>query len=478
MATYVGLDLGTSVVKGAVFDEQGTMLRTAARPARLELAGDRAEQDADAIHALAEEVLRELDARPALVGLTGQGDGLWLLDGAGRPVRRAISWLDGRAAALLAQWSSSGVVEQVFRRTGAAMFPGCAAPLLRWLDDHEPDVLDAAATAGYCKDMVFQRLTGVRATDVSDASLPFLDPWTRRYDPAAIEACGLTHRADVLAPVHDPGAVAEVRGPDVLPAGTPLTAGPYDLAACALGAGVTEPGDGLLIIGTTLACEVVSDAVDVSGEPAGLHISLATPGRWLRAMPAMVGTAALDWMLATTGLRHDQVDGLLGESPVGANGVRMLPYLAPSGERAPFVEPAARGELTGVSLATSRADLVRATCEAIAFAARHCLEASGLTGRLTVCGGGSRSPGWMQLFADVLGRPVHAAPEEAGARGAVLSAASRFGADLPLDSWSAAISGYHPDPAAAAFYAEEFAGYREWVGRARSTWSARRGLAS
>ena len=84
----------------------------------------------------------------------------------------------------------------------------------------------------------------------------------------------------------------------------------------------------------------------------------------------------------------------------------------------------------------------------------------------------------MQLFADVLGRPVHAAPEEAGARGAVLSAAQQCGADLPHDTWTAAISGYHPEPAATAFYAEEFAGYREWVGRARSTWSARRGLAS
>ncbi len=75
---------------------------------------------------------------------------------------------------------ASGVFTSVYRRTGSAMFPGCPGPVLAWLDRYEPKVLDAAASALYCKDMVFQRLTGVRATDVSDASMPFLDPTSRR----------------------------------------------------------------------------------------------------------------------------------------------------------------------------------------------------------------------------------------------------------------------------------------------------------
>ncbi|NEA22350.1 FGGY family carbohydrate kinase, partial [Actinomadura bangladeshensis] len=79
--------------------------------------------------------------------------------GRARPVRPAISWMDGRAAAIVAEWTASGVAAEVFARTGNAMFPGCPAPLLAWLDRHEPAALDAAATAAYCKDVVFQRFT-------------------------------------------------------------------------------------------------------------------------------------------------------------------------------------------------------------------------------------------------------------------------------------------------------------------------------
>jgi sugar (pentulose or hexulose) kinase len=464
--TFVGVDVGTSLVKAAAFDERGRVVGVRSRPTRLDVRDGCVEQDIDEVCGAVEEVAGALTggAAPRLVGLTGQGDGVWLTDAGGRPVHPAISWMDGRAAGILSRWMADGVVERVFRRTGSGMFPGSAGPVLAWLDRHRPEALDAAVTAGYCKDVVFQRWTGIRATDVSDASVPFLDPRTRAYDPVALEACGLAHRAGLLAPVHDPVPVGEG------PGGVPVAGGPFDLPACARGAGVTEPGDGLLTVGTTLACQVVTETLDLDGEPAGLTLATERPGRWLRAMPAMVGTAALDWVLASTGLRHEDVSDLLAGSPPGAGGVRMLPYFAPSGERAPFVEPGARAEITGVSLQTTRADLVRATCEAIAYAARHCLDAAGLTGELAVCGGGTRSRQWLQLFADVLGRPVRVAAPEAGARGAVLAAAERLGADLDVKEWTAPSGGCDPDPGRADFYAAGYADYLDRVARAREQW--------
>lgn len=340
---YVGIDVGTSTVKAAAFDDSGRELAVAARPVELSMHGGFVEQDMDEVYGAVVAVLDELtagvDGTVELAGLTGQGDGVWLVDGEGRPVRAAASWMDGRAHELLDQWLADGTFETVFRRTGSAMFPGCPGPLLAWLAAHEPRSLDAAATALYCKDMVFQRLTGARATtDVSDASMPFLDPRTRSYDNGVVELLGLTRRRGLLAPVADPVATAETRG-EGLPAGTRIANGPYDLPACALGAGVTEPGDGLLIVGTCLASLVATTELDLSGEPAGLYISLDRPGHWLRAMPAMVGTAALDWVLSTTGVRHEEVDALLAATPPGANGVRVLPYFAPSGERAPSSSP-------------------------------------------------------------------------------------------------------------------------------------------
>ncbi|MCD9872327.1 FGGY-family carbohydrate kinase [Streptomyces guryensis] len=457
---YVGIDVGTSMVKAAAFDGAGRELAVEAEPVRLALHGGVVEQDMEEVYTAVVGVLETLTARVTepveLAGLTGQGDGVWLVDEDGRPVRPAASWMDGRAHELLDQWLADGTFETVFRRTGSAMFPGCPGPLLAWFDRYEPKSLDTAATALYCKDMVFRRLTGAPVTtDVSDASMPFLDPRTRTYDNRVVELLGLAHRRGLLAPVGDPIATAAARG-EGLPAGTRLANGPYDLPACALGAGVTTPGDGLLIVGTCLASLVATTDLDLTGEPAGLYISTDRPGHWLRAMPAMVGTAALDWVLSTTGVHHGEVDALLAGTPPGANGVRVLPHFAPSGERAPFVEPRLRAELTGVSLESTKGDLIRATCEGIGYAARHCLEAAGLTGSLAVCGGGTRSPAWMRLLADVLGRPLRVVEGEVGARGAALAAAERYGVSLDTAAWTEPTAVVAPDAARAAYYAKAY----------------------
>ncbi|MFC8360526.1 FGGY family carbohydrate kinase [Streptomyces griseorubiginosus] len=463
---YVGIDVGTSVVKAAAFDGEGRQLAVESRPVELSLHGGFVEQDMTEVYDAVVDVLAKLTAsvpEPVeLAGLTGQGDGVWLVDREGRPVRSAVSWMDGRAHELLDQWLADGTFETVFRRTGGAMFPGSPGPLLAWLDRYEPKSLDAAAAAVYCKDMVFQRLTGAAraSTDVSDASMPFMDPRTRTYDNRVVELLGLTRRRRLLPPVGDPITTGEVQVG--LPAGTPISNGPYDLPACALGAGVTAPGDGLLIVGTCLAALVATTELDLSGEPAGLYISTDRHGHRLRAMPAMVGTAALDWVLSTTGVTHAEVDGLLASTPPGARGVRVLPYFAPSGERAPFVEPRLRAELSGVSLETTPADLIRATCEGIGYAARHCLEAAGLTGSLAVCGGGTRSSAWMQLLADVLGRPLRVVEGEVGARGAVLAAAERFGVSLDAGVWTEPTAVVEPDPGRSAYYS---AGFQEHLGR-------------
>ncbi|MFE6131155.1 FGGY family carbohydrate kinase [Streptomyces sp. NPDC056437] len=449
---YVGIDVGTSAVKAAAFDAGGRTLAVESRPVGLDIKDGRVEQDMDEVYGAVVDVLAAVTAAVPgpveLIGLTGQGDGVWLVDDSGRPVRPAISWMDGRAHALVDAWQESGVLASVFRRNGGAMFPGSPGPVLAWLDRHEPASLDAAAAALTCKDMVFQRLTGTRATDVSDASMPFLDPRTRTYDDEVLQALGIAHRRGLLPPVSDPAATGE------LASGTPIASGPYDLAACALGAGVTAPGDGLLIVGTCLASLVATRELDLTGEPAGLYISTDRTGQWLRAMPAMVGTAALDWVLRTTGVQHTEVDALLDATPPGSHGVRVLPYFAPSGERAPFVEPRLRAELTGVSLESTTADLVRATCEGIGFAARHCLDAAGLSGSLAICGGGTRSPAWMRLFAEVLGRPLRIVEGEVGARGAVLASAERHGVALDTAAWTAPTAVVEPDPERSEFYAQ------------------------
>lgn len=481
--TYIGVDAGTSVTKAALVAADGAVLAVEAERTRLHYPREGwVEQDPDDVVRSVTRAINRLvartGARPAAIGITGQGDGVWLLDERGRPVRPAISWLDARGAPILRRWVADGVAARAFRRTGNMPFPGAPATILAWLDAHEPAVLDRAAIAGYCKDAVFTRFTGRHATDPSDASLPFLNPHTRQYDATVLGLYGLGHRARLLAPIEEPtplGALtAEIAELTGLPAGTPVSAGPFDLAAGALGSGVDRPGDGHLTIGTTLACQVLvddPDHLDLNAvEPAGLTLATIPAPRWLRAMPAMVGTAALDWVLDLTGVRHTGLDAALAASPRGARGVRCLPYFSPSGERAPFLEPAARARLDGLTVQTTRPDLVRATCEAIAYAARHCLEAARLTGDVTACGGGTGSAAWLQLFADVLGRPLRLARgPEAGARGAVMAALLALGRSVDVAAWTAPERVIEP-AGDADWYREGYERYRAELSDARQRW--------
>lgn len=488
--TLLGVDVGTSVTKAVLLDESGTALAVRGQELRLEH-GDHDEVEQDLEHVLAatgevvRAVLADAPSPPELVALTGQGDGCWLLDADHRAVHPAISWLDGRASGLLAEWTADGVTEKVFRLNGCTLFPGAPAPVLGWLDRHEPAALDGAVTAGYCKDAVLGRLTGVRATDPTDSSMPFGDGTGTAYSEEVLALCGLSHRGDLLAPIETaPAGDLHAEGATLtgLAEGTRVVAGPFDFPACAVGAGVEAVGDGLLIVGTTLGCLVAVDHVADDGEPAGFHIATGAPGRGLRAMPAMVGTASMDWMLRTLGLGTDAIEPALRASPPGAGGVEVLPYLATAGERAPFVDPHASGQVTGVRLTTTRDDLLRAVCEGLAYAARHCFTEAGHRGRVVACGGGTGSRGWLQVFADVLGVPVElASTPEVGARGAVLHALRHVGAGTgtgdvdPVDAaaWTATHEVVEPDPSRTDRYDDGFARYLERVDAARPFWAQR-----
>jgi erythritol kinase len=478
----LGLDAGTSVVKAVAFSADGDVLRAAGRPMRTFVpAPGRNEQDLEAVIAACGEVIREVSAgEPAeLLGITAQGDGLWLLDAVGRQVRPPILWSDARAAAIVSNWIASGVAEEAFRRSGNVPFPGSPAALLAFLQREEPDSLRAAATAAYCKDAILQRLTGVRATDVSDASLPFFDLRARQYDEALLALFGVTDWRHLLAPPDpSPAPLRELSAMGTtltgLPAATPVHSGPFDLCATMLGAGVQQPGEGLVILGTTLGCAVLTDRVNLDGEPSGMFLCMPEPDRWARVMPAMVGTPSLEWALGITGSRREEIDALLEASQPGANGLIALPFFSQAGERAPFLDPFARGQLIGLSLESTREDIVRAVCEGIAYAMRHCLESAALGegARVFLSGGGVRSSAWRQILADVLQRPlVLARQPEAGARGAVLAALTAAGRHVDVAAWTRPDGLIEPRPELANLYEAGMAFYRDRLDAARGAWS-------
>ncbi|CAN5848633.1 FGGY-family carbohydrate kinase [soil metagenome] len=479
----IGIDAGTSVVKAAAFTKDGEVLAVEGR--RVELKNpkpDRSEQDieetlsavGDVVRAVAESSGEAVES----IGITGQGDGLWLLDEDGRAVRPGITWLDARASPIVAEWMSSGVFIEHFRRNRNILFPGAPAPLLAALSRTEPESLEKAACAVYCKDVILHRLTGERATDPTDSSEPFLDLENRRYDPGLLELLGLEAYEHLLAPIDpSPGPMRplNVEGAKLtgLPEGTPVHNGPFDLPATAIGAGVDEVGEGVVILGTTLACEVLTDRIDVGGsDPGGQTLCALEPDRWLRAMPAMVGTASMDLTLSLFDATHTDLEDFLVESPPGAHGVTVLPFFSPSGERAPFVELDARGQVQGMDLNTTRADVVRAVCEGVGYAARHCLEAAGLDGEIAICGGGAQSEAWRQVLADILQQPLRIARRpEVGARGAAMAAMISAGQDFDREEWTRPEGYVEPHRKNADLYETGFAGYLSRIEAARGIWS-------
>lgn len=483
-ALTIGLDAGTSVVKATAFDVLGSAVVSASRPTATRVpAPGQTEQDLEeviaAVGAVLHEIVAAIDDAPALLGISGQGDGLWLLDEQGRGVRPAILWSDARAAAIVEGWMSSGMADALFARSLNMPFPGAAGALLLALRRDEPDTLARAATAAYCKDAIVQRLTGARATDISDASLPFMDLQTRHYDPDLLTMIGLDGLERLLAPIDPvPGPLRPLTDDGArltgLPMGTPVHAGPFDLVATVIGAGLRRPGDGLVTIGTTLACAVLIDRLPEVDPPAGMTLCMPASNCWLRVMPAMVGTPSLEWVLALVGAGREQLDAMLDQTDPGAGGLLALPLFSPAGERAPFVDPAARGQIIGLSLETGRAGVVRAVCEGMAYAARHCLDAAGLApdGEIVICGGGTRSVAWRQILADVLQRPLHLARQpEVGARGAALAALDASGATVDHEAWTLPDGIVSPRPELGSLYHTGFGRYLDQLERARGHWS-------
>ncbi len=230
-------------------------------------------------------------------------------------------------------------------------------------------------------------------------------------------------------------------------------------------------GDGVIIVGTTLACEVIVDRADTGGEPGGQTLCMPEPDRWLRAMPAMVGTASMDLTLDLLGSTHTDIEDFLAESPPGANGVHVLPFFSPSGERAPFVEPDARGQLSGMTLNTTRSDVIRAVAESVGYAAKHCLMAAGLRDKISICGGGAESQAWRQVLADVLQQPLEVARRpEVGARGAAMAAMIAAGLDFDYAEWTRPEDEVQPSEDLADLYGEGFDRYLTTVEVTRGLW--------
>ena len=432
----LGIDVGTGGTRAVLLDEAGRVLGGAtaehAPMASPELGW--AEQDPRdwwrAACAAVKECLAKTGASAgevSAIGLSGQMHGLVLLDAHGEVVRPALIWCDQRTEKQCQAITERAGAKRLIELVANPALTGFTLPKIWWAREHEPALWARVRSVMLPKDYVRFKLTGARATDVADASGTLMfDVVKRRWSGEMLEVSELPE--EILPKAFESpeitGHVAK-QGVDAtgLREGTPVVAGAGDQAAGAAGMGIVEAGNVSATIGTSGVAFAATSSPVV--EPKGrIHTFChAIPGRW-HVMGVTQGAGlSLRWFRDQFGAQGGGTggyDALMAEAamtPPGADGLLWAPYLM--GERTPHLDPHARGALVGLTAQHTRAHVIRAILEGVAFSLRDTFtifsELNVPVKSIRLGGGGARSSLWQQIQADVYGMPVDLIGAEEGA---------------------------------------------------------------
>jgi len=429
MSYLVGLDVSTTGATALLIDEQGDVLGSenveypmyTPRP-------QWAEQDPEewwqatvkAVRGLFNQV--DIDrSEISGIGLTGQMHGMVMLDASGKVLRPCIMWNDQRTAEQC-DWIMNAVGKSRFLElTMNPALPGFTAPKIIWTRENEPEVYANAAKVLLPKDYIRYRLTGVFATEVSDASgTVLLDVGKRQWSSEVLDKLGIpaSWMPECVESIETTGKItAEVADLTGLPVGTPVVGGAGDQAASGTGTGVVEPGIVSVTMGTSGVVFAYTDqpSRDVEGR---LHTFChAVPNKWHVMGVTLSAGGSFRWLRDTLGLAEINVAQLSGvdpydilaaeadNAPAGCEGLLFLPYL--TGERTPYPDPNARGSFFGLTLRHDKRHMVRSVLEGVAYSLRDCIELFREIGipiqQVRAVGGGARSLVWRQILADIFG---------------------------------------------------------------------------
>jgi xylulokinase len=435
---WLGIDVGTGGTRALLVDELGKVRHAFTSPhedMRMDQPLWAEQRPEDWWNAAQKAVRGVLAAAKASgkdvrgIGLSGQMHGLVLLDESSRVIRPALIWCDQRSQRQVDAINESVGKEKVLACIANPVLTGFTLPKLLWVRDNEPAQFQRVRKVLLPKDYLRFQLTGEYASDVSDASgTALFDVVRRRWSGELVEQLGLS--PGILPKVYESpeitgGISREAAASTGLAEGTPVVGGAGDQAASAVGNGIVEAGLVSCTIGTSgvVFAHMVSPAYDPAGR---VHTFChAVPGAW-HVMGVTQGAGlSLQWFRRNLAPDTDY-DALTAEaatSPAGAQGLFWLPYLM--GERTPHLDAAARGGWIGLTASHTRADLVRALLEGVAYSQKDGLEiVEGMGARVEsvrLSGGGARSVFWRQMFADVFARRVTTLEtEEGSAYGAAL----------------------------------------------------------
>ncbi|MGH3797575.1 MAG: FGGY-family carbohydrate kinase [Pseudonocardiaceae bacterium] len=470
----LGVDIGTSSSKGVLVTPDGSVLAQASRPHRTSTPRPGwVEHDAEAVWwadfcAIARDLVAAADGRAlAGLGVSGIGPGVLPADASGTPLRPAILYgVDTRATAEIDELTGELGAEAILERCGMRLTTQAVGPKLRWLARHEPDVAAGMRMLLMASSYLVHRLTGRYVLDHHSASqsAPLYDLSARAWytDWAEQVAPGL-ELPELLWPTEVAGSVTAAAAAETgLPEGLAVTAGTVDAWAEATSVGVREPGDMMVMYGTTMF--LVQIVEKVRPHP-GLWGTVGTlPGSYSVAAGMATSGAITDWLRELLGGEFAALVAEAAEVPAGSRGLLLLPYFA--GERTPVFDPDARGVLAGLTTLHGRAEIYRAALEGTAFGVRHNLaamaDAGGDVARLVAVGGGTQGDLWTQIVSDVTATPQDICEQTVGAcLGDAMLAALATGSASEVWSWNPVARRLTPDPERHARYDAFYSRYRE-----------------
>lgn len=474
VSLFIGIDLGTSSVKLLLMDEKGTILNTVSKdyPLMFPKPGWSEQSPEDwkqAVFTGISELICGFDGKAvAGIGCGGQMHGLVILDSEDNVIRPAILWNDGRTGKQVNHLNNEIGKDALSAMTANIAFAGFTAPKVLWVQQEEPENFAKIAKLMLPKDYINYILTGVHSCDYSDASgMLLLNVEHKCWSEEMLKICSLSESQ--MPKLFESYEIIGTVKPEIaaqlgLSDNVAVVAGAGDNAAAAVGTGVVGEGGCNISVGTSGTVFISSEKFGVDPNNA-LH-SFAHADGGYHLMGCMLSAASCNkWLceeiLHTSDYSAEQTE--ITDDKLGRNRVYFLPYLM--GERSPINDTDARGTFIGMSMDTTRSDMVQAVLEGVAFAIRDSFEvARSLNIPITkskICGGGAKSELWQKIFANVLNIDLEIPQTEEGpGYGAAMLAMTGCGVYDSVKSCSDALVSVrrviHPDPEIAERYEKQY----------------------
>ena len=485
----LGIDVGTTRIKAVLFNIHGRQVFSSSRDTRLIKSGSCSEVDMDELWEDVAGTIKSVilkmgpGSKILAAAVSGQGEGLWLIDKDGKPIGRAILWNDSRAESLVTELeNNSPISESIFKITGSPLFPGATSVLLRWLKDNKPEQIAKAHNLMFCKDWIRYKLTNLISTDTTDASTSLLNLETGTTSVELFDHLKIKNLFPLIPKLFTPseysGTVTKfstnITG---LPIGTPIACGAFDVAATALGCGAIKDGDACVILGTSGCSIVVSDILKKGpNDRSGMEMH-AVPELFIKVSATMAATPNIDWVydLFNYDKNFNNIEAELGKIPAGSYGLIYHPYISLSGERAPFYSPGASAQFSGINEKTTPLTMTRAVYEGVALSIKDCLKNQDPE-RIFLAGGGARSLFWAKIISNCTNLPVFISTEtELCARGSALMAGIAGEIYVDIDHAINHINKprrIDPEPDQVAIYDELFNKYVQIQKKMMSVWNS------